>query len=86
MQLIFEERTRPACCRRRLAVGLVLTILATLSVWEKWLDEICGETPQITRETRVLPFPTAYFRPGRELFDSEDIPMNAEQFITNLSP
>jgi hypothetical protein len=58
----FGERTRPACCRRRRAVGFCLHHLDSRSGLGKWWDEVCGATPPTTRQRRVLPMPTPPFK------------------------
>jgi hypothetical protein len=49
------DRTPLACYRRRPAVDFVEPSFSLFGE-ESLSDEICGETPQITRQRRVLPF------------------------------
>src|SRR6185437_12630918 len=63
MQLKNGDRTRLACHRRRLAVDFVKPSFSPVGE-RSLVDEVCGGTPQTTRQRRVLPFPTAWFRLG----------------------
>jgi hypothetical protein len=47
--------------RTRLAVDFVKPSFPPFGE-RNWSDEVCGETPQTTRQRRVLPFSTASFR------------------------
>ena len=49
------DRTRLACHRRRLAVDFVKPSFSPVGE-RSLLDEVCGGTPQTTRQRRVLPF------------------------------
>ena len=46
----------------RVLPSILLTILFSFFEDKSLSDEVCGETPQTTRETRMLPFLVAWFR------------------------
>ena len=50
-----KERTRPACRRRRRAVGFILHDCPGILVGKIGGLKVCGVTPQTTRPRRVLP-------------------------------
>ncbi len=51
-----RDRTRPACRRRRCAVGFVSSKCSPFGSPD-WCGKVCGATPQTTCRRRVLPIP-----------------------------